>query len=192
MSTKNISKQTLLVIFILAGFTISPAPFLHLIPKSLASPSSVQINFGIPVKIKISRINVDTEIISVGININGEMEAPKGPAETAWYNLGQRPGEKGSAVINGHFGWLNGIPAVFDNLNKLKKGDKIYIQDENGAVVIFIVQESRIYDENENTKKVFYSNDSKSHLNLITCGGVWNEISQSYSGRLVVFSDKED
>jgi len=35
------------------------------------------------------------------------------------------------------------------------------------------------------------SSDAKAHLNLITCEGVWDKVSKSYSKRLVVFTDRE-
>jgi len=35
------------------------------------------------------------------------------------------------------------------------------------------------------------TNDGLAHLNLITCIGVWEQITQGYSQRLVVFTDRE-
>ena len=80
---------------------------------------------------------------------------------------------------------------MFDNLNKLVQGDKIYVEDDKGVTTTFIVQESTIYDPEVNASSVFYSGDGKSHLNLITCEGVWEEAQKTYSNRLVVFADKE-
>lgn len=86
-----------------------------------------QANSLLPVRLKIPRINVNALVEYVGLTSDGAMDVPKGPAEVAWYKLGSRPGEIGSAVIAGHSGWKNNKKAVFDNLNKLKKGDKIYM-----------------------------------------------------------------
>ena len=121
------------------------------------------------------------------------MDVPKERANVAWFNLGPRPGENGSAVIAGHYGrWKNGKGSVFDNLHKLRKGDKIYVEDENGVIITFVVRESRRYDPNASVGDVFGSNDGKAHLNLITCEGVWDKVSKTYSKRLVVFTDKEE
>lgn len=150
-----------------------------------------QTNSGLPLRLKIPTINVDSSVEYVGLTSSGAMDVPKGPDNVAWFEPGIRPGEKGSAVIAGHFGWKNGIPAVFDNLHKLQKGDKLYIEDDKGAAITFVVREIKMYDQNADSKDVFISNDGKSHLNLITCEGVWNKGSQSYSNRLVVFADKE-
>lgn len=150
-----------------------------------------QERLALPVRIKIPSISVDTDVGHVGLNPDGAMDTPKDPETTAWFDLGPRPGEVGSAVISGHFGWKNNIPAVFDNLNKLKKGDKVYVENEKGQTIAFIVRDSKKYDSNAYASEVFNSNDGKTHLNLITCEGAWNKKLKSYSDRLVVFADKE-
>jgi len=105
--------------------------------------------------------------------------------------LGPRPGELGSSVIDGHSGYKDNKPAVFDNLGQLQKGDKVYIEDEKGEINTFVVRELRNYDPNQNAEDVFSSDDGISHLNLITCGGAWDETDKTHSSRLVVFTDKE-
>jgi LPXTG-site transpeptidase (sortase) family protein len=146
---------------------------------------------GRPVRLKIPSINVDAPVEYVGLTSDGAMDVPKGPVKVAWFNLGPRPGENGSAVIAGHYDWKNNIPAVFDNLHKLSKGDKIYIKDEKGATATFVVREIQIYGKNNDASSVFGSSDGKSHLNLITCTGVWNKSEKTFSDRLIVFADRE-
>lgn len=157
--------------------------------QNIISPE--QASLGLPVRLKIPRINVDAVFEYVGVTPEGRMDVPKGPAEVAWYKLGPRPGEIGSAVIAGHSGWKNNKPAVFDNLNKLQKGDKINIEDEKGVVITFVVREKRLYNPNADATDVFSSTDGKVHLNLITCEGVWDKVTKSRSKRLVVFTDRE-
>jgi LPXTG-site transpeptidase (sortase) family protein len=151
-----------------------------------------QVGLELPVRLKIPKINVDAALEPVGLTSQGAVDVPKGPANAGWFDLGPRPGEKGSSVIDGHFGWWkNGTQAVFDNLDKLRKGDKVYIEDETGATITFVVRESRMYNPNADATDVFGSNDGKVHLNLITCDGVWDKVAKGYSQRLVVFTDKE-
>jgi sortase A len=158
---------------------------------NVTSAVSIQTDSGLPVHLKIPRINVDAALQYVGLTANGEMDVPENPSNAAWLDTGPRPGEKGTAIIDGHFGWKNDIPAVFDDLTKLQKGDKIYVEDQNGVTFTFVVREFRTYGTTENASDVFTSSDGKAHLNLITCEGVWSKASQSYSNRLVVFTDKE-
>lgn len=153
---------------------------------------SKQTNSILPVRLKIPKINVNAFLEHVGLTQEGAVDIPKGPVNAAWFKLGPRPGEKGSAIITGHYGvWRNGTPTVFNNLYKLRKGDKVYVQDGKGTVTTFVVRESRTYGPKESAPDVFISNDGKAHLNLITCEGAWNKISKSYPRRLVVFTDKE-
>lgn len=164
------------------------------------SPASLVVNVSnlseqeianLPIRLTIPVINVDSHVESAGLSSDGSMDTPKGPNDVAWFNLGQPPGEIGSAVITGHSGvWENGEETVFNNLHKLRKDDKLYIEDEKGVVTTFVVRESRKYDPQADTFEVFSSNDGKSHLNLITCVGVWDKASKSYSDRLVIFADK--
>ncbi|MEI6296432.1 MAG: class F sortase [bacterium] len=165
---------------------------------SIKPPEKVKVNIveaqlkqGLPFRLKIPGINVDSAIEHIGLTSQGEVGVTKGPTNVAWYDLGPRPGDEGSAVISGHYGWKDGIPAVFDNLYKLKKGDKVIVEDERGVSTIFVVRESRRYNPSADASYVFEASDVKSHLNLITCEGVWSEGEKSYSKRLVVFTDKE-
>jgi LPXTG-site transpeptidase (sortase) family protein len=150
-----------------------------------------QVNSGLPIRLKIPTINVDATVEYVGVTLDGNMGVPKGPDDVAWFQFGPRPGDIGNAVIAGHYGWKNGIPAVFDEASKLQKGDNITIEDDKGILTTFVVRESRLLDEHADASSVFGSSDGKAHLNLITCEGVWNPATKSYSERLVVFADKK-
>lgn len=141
-------------------------------------------------RLEIPKIGVDAAIDYVGITSQGELGVPTGPANAGWYDLGPRPGEKGNAVIDGHFGYKNHIPAVFDNLHTLQKGDKLYVKDMKGITATFVVRELRTYGPADYAPAVFRSSDGKAHLNLITCEGTWNQAQKSFSNRLVVFADK--
>jgi len=146
---------------------------------------------GLPVRLKIPAINVNSAFESVGLTPAGAVDIPKNPANVAWYNLGPRPGDIGSSVITGHINWYYGATGVFVNLNRVKPGDKITVQDDKGATISFVVREIRDYDAAANAVDVFNSNDGKAHLNLITCEGTWDKNAQQYTKRLVVFADRE-
>ena len=176
---------TLLLAFVSTASQVGHVP---VVVANSKSPKSV----GVPVHITIPRINVDAVVQSVGLTDDGAMDAPKSPAEIGWYSLGARPGEIGSAVVAGHSGWKNNIPAAFDDLNKLRIGDKISVTDDKGKITTFIVRKIQMYDPKEDASDVFSSSDEKAYLNLITCEGVWDSVSKSSSKRLVVFTDKEE
>lgn len=166
-------------------------------PQSLISGGAIesagllegQAGLGLPVLLKIPKIYVVAEVEQVGLTASGDVGVPEKPENVAWFRPSPLPGEKGSSVIDGHYGYKDG--SVFDNLHKLSKGDKIYVENDKGELASFLVTGSKRYDPNADASEVFGSSDGKSHLNLITCEGIWNEGSKEYSKRLVVFTEKE-
>ncbi|MDO8183747.1 MAG: class F sortase [bacterium] len=207
MQSKILSKRTLLLVVILSGLTLFIALLLNFIPQSSSQNSSLLLTAnlatlqeransdlptgqaGLPARLKIPTIGVDAAVEYVGLTSDKTMDVPKNPTDVAWFELGPRPGEIGGAVIAGHYGGKK--TSAFDNLYKLRKGDKIYIEDDQGVIISFVVRETRRYDPSADASYVFGSNDGKSHLNLITCEGEWDKVSKTYSQRLVVFTDKE-
>ncbi len=186
------SKISLRRLLILSTVGISLFPIIFFLTPNLpAQGSPIGITLSLPVRLKIPSIHVNTALEYVGLAPDGSIGVPKNPINAAWFDAGPRPGDIGSSIIDGHYGWLNNTPAVFDNLNKIQKGDKLYVENKQGVTTVFVVNEIRIYGEQEDARSVLISNDGKAHLNLITCNGIWNETTQSYSDRLVIFSDME-
>ena len=175
----------------LASIPLASIPIVSklLVPVSLASVGNTLSSN--PLHITIPRINVDARIEDVGLTSDGAVGAPKNPIDTAWYDLSPRPGEVGNSIIDGHYGWKNNLPVAFDHLSSLKKGDMIYVKNDIGSTTVFIVTKLVLYGENSTDPRIFISTDGRAHLNLITCGGIWNKVTKSYSDRLVVFADRK-
>lgn len=160
------------------------------VQRVVSAPAPVPARAAWPVRLTIPKIAVDAPLDYIRLTPQGALDTPHEPGNAGWYDKGPRPGEKGTAIIDGHFGWKDNIPAVFDQLHKLLPGDLIQIKDEHGQTISFIVRELRTYQKDQADKEVFVTNDDKVHLNLITCGGTWNATQKSYMNRLVVFADK--
>ncbi len=144
---------------------------------------------GLPLRLRVPSINVEATIEYVGLTKGGAMDVPKLHPNVAWYSLGTRPGNDGSAVIAGHYSWKkSGGRGVFGNLNQLRRGDRIYIDDDAGKSLIFIVQSNRLYDFDADAGEIFSRNDG-AYLNLITCAGTWDQSKQSSTQRRVVFAE---
>lgn len=199
---KNIPRRTVLIVTFTGLTLVLALAWYFVLSPSRTGPVSSTSNVatiskleparaGLPVRLKIPAINVSAAVEYVGLTPQGDLDAPKNPANTGWYSLGPRPGEAGSSVIDGHFGYRDNIAAVFDNLSKLRADDKIYVEDKKGTAAIFVVRETQNYDLQADATAVFRSSDGKAHLNLITCEGTWNASQKSYSNRLVVFADKQ-
>lgn len=142
----------------------------------------------LPRRLKIPKINVDAAIQYVGLTSNGAMDVPDNIVDVGWFKFGPHPGEKGVSIIDGHIDNKKGELGVFNNLNKLLQGDKIYVLSDRGVTTTFVVR--KIHDYNPGyADEVFFSNDNGIHLNLVTCDGTWDKSKKSYTKRLVVFAD---
>lgn len=140
----------------------------------------------------IPKLNINAPLGEVGLTPEAAVDTPDQAWLPAWFNQGPLPGEIGTAIIVGHSGlWKNGQKTIFNNLADLVAGDKIYIKDAAGLTKIFIVRQLLFYNQDDDAPEVFYSEDERSHLNLITCDGVWDNVTNSYPTRLVVFTDLE-
>lgn len=142
---------------------------------------------GVPIRVKIPKIGIDTEIEAVGNDAKGNMDIPKDDDNTSWYQPGFRPGQKGNAVLAGHLDKKDASPAVFWDIDKLEAGDEIIIVDENGEELTFAVTEKAQFpNEGFPINRVFGDSEA-AMLNLITCHGEWNQ-GAGYDQRYVVFS----
>jgi LPXTG-site transpeptidase (sortase) family protein len=145
------------------------------------------------VRLTIPTLGIDAGFQFNGLKADGTMEIPSNITDVGWYTLGPRPGEVGNAIITGHVAQIRHSvvtkQGVFFNLNQLRPGDKLQVQNDKGETITFVVRESRLYDATADATDVFVSKDTRAHLVLITCEGTWNPAQQSYSQRLVVFAD---
>lgn len=182
-----------LVLFIITIFLnkLVSSNFVPLLNRTITVKKQADKSAGLPTYLNIPSINVSAAIYYVGLTSDGSMDIKMGDlSRVAWYQFGPRPGEIGSAVVAGHYGWSGTQGSVFNDLHNLKTGDSVLVTDTNGATIKFIVRETKMYDLDADTHDIFTSNDNKAHLNLITCYGTWLKSKKTYSNRLVVFTDK--
>lgn len=186
----------LIIIFLLTFFffswtriTYNTGQLSIFTPKNTPTPTPTPIEVGLPTTIEIPSLGVNAAIESVGLDDQGRMGVPQEVMDTGWYKFGYRPGQRGSAVIDGHFDSQTGAPAVFYNLATLQIGDKIIVTDSNNQKYKFIVTSVTSYPfDSLPMQKIFARND-KARLNLITCDGTWNRSTHNYSNRAVVFAE---
>ena len=156
-----------------------------------ATPAAVpKITYGLPVRLVIPKIGVDAAVEKVGLTSSRDMASPSRADTVGWYKFGPRPGNKGSAVIDGHSGYADDREAAFDDLPKLKVGDKLLVKDATGKRLVFVVRRKVLYARNANAAEVFGSTKHR-RLNLITCTGSFDVAAGTHSKRLVVFAELE-
>lgn len=137
----------------------------------------------------IPAIHLNAPIEAVGTQPDGSMDVPtknqwKG---VGWYQEGPFPGERGSAVLDGHLNRPGNLPAVFWNLNKLQVGDRITISREK-KMLHFVVKRVAYYDTESAPLDKIFGDDSGHYLNLITCAGQWIPRLRQTTERLVIYS----
>ena len=143
-----------------------------------------------PARLVVPSISVDAVIEFVGVTKEGRMDMPTNFTDVGWYVSGPRPGQAGTAVVAGHFDTNRDQNAVFAKLSLLKVGSDIYVKDGSGQKIRFRVTAKEVYDDAKAPlEKIFNQKGFTSRLNLVTCGGTWDEKTQNYSKRLVVYSE---
>ena len=144
-----------------------------------------------PKTLSIPRLNIHTSIEAVGLDKNKAMETPSNFNTVAWYKLGFKPGEKGNAVIAGHYDDYEG-PSIFYNLKNLEPGDEIIVTDEKNNDAVFIVTKEEIYLTDTFPMQEVFGKTHKKRLNLITCEGSFDKASKKYSHRTVIFAELKE
>lgn len=156
-------------------------------PKTEASMYSSATR---PLLLSIPRIGVRATVQAVSLSPDSdEMAPPSNFTDVAWYQDGVVPGALGSAVIAGHLNGRNVPQAVFYNLDTLVPGDNLFITDQDGTSLTFVVVGIKKFAYDDPTDEVFIGDSTRANLNLITCDGAWlSEISR-YDTRTVIFSE---
>ena len=142
-----------------------------------------------PVRLDIPGIGVDTALMPLGLQGNGEIEVPPlTRAGTAgWYQHSPAPGDTGPAVIVGHVDSETG-PAVFYRLGSLRNGDPIRVRRSDGQVAEFRVTLVRTYPKSRFPTKRVYGSIGHAGLRLITCSGSYAEARGGYQSNTVVYA----
>lgn len=156
---------------------------------SLKITETVAISQAVPVRLRIPAIGVDAAIEAVEQDRSGRMETPSQVDDVAWYAPGSAPGEIGNAVLAGHLDRIGGAPAVFWKLGKLAAGDDIFVTDSAGVEHHFRVTAQAAYPYEDAPLDEIFGFGIRSRLNLITCRGKWDRAGQTYTQRLVVYSE---
>lgn len=185
----------ILIIF-LSSFILSFL-FLEKLNNNFSIPNIIEqprySTISVPIKLSIPKIDVDTNIEKVGMTKNGEMDVPKKLANVGWYAHGYAPGDKGSAVFDGHsIDNIRNKKLVFFRLDELAVGDDIYVNNAGGEKLHFKVVDKKSFDYDTKDTDLIFSPSKIPKLNLITCNGNWVQSVKNYDKRLVVFTELVD
>lgn len=177
------------------GLTAQPSQKPERSPTSTAHQTAHSVVISAAVKAKPARlliptIGVNALIEGVGVTPGGDLAVPQGQPwdDVGWYASGPRPGERGSAVIDGHLDRPGGSPAIFWRLRDMRVGDEVTVIDAAGKTLHFHVREIAYYAPQDAPIQQIFGNSNGSYLNLITCAGDWIASQQQTTLRLVVYT----
>jgi hypothetical protein len=139
----------------------------------------------VPVRLRIPALRVDVGLETLGVGLDGALNAPTRWGVPGWYSGGPRPGDPGPAVIAGHVDSTNG-PAVFFALRRLRTDDAVYVADRRGRVWHFVVDDVRTFAKTRFPTAFVYGPQPGPVLRLITCTGDFDAAKHSYRDNLVV------
>lgn len=140
-----------------------------------------------PARLRIPDLDLDEELIDLGLADDGSMEVPQDPELAGWFTGAGRPGGYGPTVLVGHVDSDTG-PAVFFRLTELRPGDTIDVERADGVVVTYEVTEVADYSKGDFPTPEVFGATARDSLRLITCTGPWDSLAASYEDNRVVYA----
>lgn len=139
-----------------------------------------------PKRIRMPSLGVDAFVQRLGVDQNKQIAVPTNINLAGWFVDGAKPGQPGLSIIAGHFDGQQG-DAVFKKLNMLKAGDTFQVERGDGTAISFKVIQVT-HTAIKDAASVLFSQDPKlkSQLNLVTCGGTFDEQAKTYDQRVIV------
>ncbi len=146
-----------------------------------------------PTTLDIPQIGLSTELVDLGLNENGALEAPADFDVAGWFAAGPAPGDGSGppAVIAGHVDSSSG-PAIFYRLRELKAGSVITVGGIDNVARRFVVYRTAQYAKTAFPAAEVYARAERSELRLITCSGDFDSDASSYLSNLVVYAAQAD
>ncbi len=141
-----------------------------------------------PVHIDIPNLSISTDITPVGLTAQNVMEVPADTTKIGWFTGSPKPGESAprASILTGHFDTTSGTPAIFYQLETIEFGDEIQIRSSDGTLFSFTVMDVVSHPLEDFPQEIVYGETQGTYIKLITCDGIWNATTHSYSQRLVV------
>lgn len=157
-------------------------PSSTMVPVASASSSAAFV----PARLRVPSLGIDAKVEEVGRKADGSMGTPADFMNVGWWSEGQKPGEAGNAVFDGHVNNALTKPGIFEHLSQVREGDYITVSDAKGYTLVYEVSEVSLYDTDQAPLAKIFATTGPSRLVLITCDGEWEEVQRSFDKRLVV------
>ncbi|HZP56390.1 MAG TPA: class F sortase [Dehalococcoidia bacterium] len=140
----------------------------------------------------IPKIGVDAPFSYKVVPGNGVMPNPNSWDDVAYYDfsswpgMGGLPGKGGNVVLAGHVDYIRHGPAVFWDLHKLERGDRVQIRLKDGSTVEYEVMFNKFVSEDAGNFNQIVSATADESVTLITCSGDF--VNGHYNQRQIVWA----
>ncbi len=113
-----------------------------------ATPTATPEPFnGSMARFKIPKFKVDSAVETIGFVANtNQLDTPRDPLNTGWYDMYSKPGFKGNALFSAHVDYWPNILGPFKRLAELDRNDEIVVVMENGLEYRYRVIFKERYD----------------------------------------------
>ena len=143
-----------------------------------------------PRYLSVGRLGVyNARILPMGVTSDNALDTPRNIFDVGWYKASGKPGQSGTAIIDGHNGGPH-VHGVFKDLPKLSVGDIITIEMGDGLKFSYQVYDNKEILLSEADKYMSTAAKSpisgKESVTLITCSGEWSEQRKTYLSRQFV------
>lgn len=167
------------------GIPVVPADARRPAQISGASPDRAA-----PTRLSIPVLDVDAEVVPVGVDPDGLMEIPASGQQVGWYRYGTAPGEeRGSVVLASHINTRDEGDGVLTALHQLKPGDTLVVTLEDGRAVEYEVTDRQTVNKENLEPRALFDRAGPARLALVTCGGPWQEDRSSYRDNVIVLAE---
>lgn len=139
-----------------------------------------------PERLSIPSLGVEGCIQNVGIDQHGAVAVPTNIHIGGWFVDSARPGEPGLSIIDGHINGNFTNDGIFQHLDQLRKGEMFTVTRGDGTILQFETVSVKSIAVGEAADELFKHDTAiDSQLNLITCGGQWNEEMKQFDHRII-------
>ncbi len=158
--------------------------------SAAAEPQPLSMDSSEPIAVRISSIDVSSDLHALGLADDGALDVPSGDQynQAAWYEGSPTPGEIGPAVIEGHVTSQGSVPSVFFDLGEVVTGDEIEVDREDGTTATFEVYDIGSFPKDDFPSLAVYGRTDDAELRVITCGGDYSAEQRRHVDNVVVFA----
>ncbi|WP_399885411.1 class F sortase [Streptomyces sp. BBFR51] len=142
-----------------------------------------------PQRLDVPELGIEAPVVARGLDTKGAIEPPPfdQPGSVGWYAAGVTPGAAGTALMVGHVD-TETRPAVFYKLSSLEPGETIRVVRDDAGTAEFTVDDVQVLTRDGFDAQQAYGprETDRSELRLITCGGTFDQTTNSYTANVVV------